>query len=164
MPPCYTQTSHQPYGRLVPPPPPLCWSSFLAAEREAHERARFSLLNKVHAARTPGVKSEALILFECGRVLAEESTKDGRRAALPCSVTNGQWASYVCRELRRNRFAAQRGAMRRNVLPGYAPPTIVGQLSPPPPSPGKTRTNPFRSPVSTIARTSTAENKRQGGL
>ncbi|CAM9468498.1 unnamed protein product, partial [Hapterophycus canaliculatus] len=32
-----------------------------------------------------------------------------------------RWVSHVCRELRRNRFAAQRGAMRRNVMPSRAP-------------------------------------------
>lgn len=32
-----------------------------------------------------------------------------------------RWVSHVCRELRRNRFAAQRAAMRRNVVPALAP-------------------------------------------
>lgn len=103
-----------------PFPRPRCFR-LLAAESAARERARLELLDQLYAARTQGYRREAESLLECGRILADESAEHGRRAALPHGVTAGRWASHICRELRRNRFAAHRGAMRRNVVPARAP-------------------------------------------
>lgn len=46
------------------------------------------------------------------------NSNDGERSD---HKARDRWVSHICRELRRNRFAAQRGAMRRNVLPARAP-------------------------------------------
>ena len=121
------------------PPPPLS-HSLLAAELEARERARLLFLQELHARRTRGVESESETLLDFGRVLANEDVEDSRRAALAAGVAASRWVSHVCRELRRNRFAAQRGAMRRNVVPTCgAPSSAVSSLSPPPPLAGGSR-------------------------
>ncbi|CAM9697816.1 unnamed protein product, partial [Laminaria digitata] len=110
--------------------------SLLAAELEARERARLLFLQELHANRTRGIEQEAATLLEVGRVLADQDVEDSRRAARPRGVAASRWVSHVCRELRRNRFAAQRGAMRRNVVPTCGQPSsAVSSLSPPPSTP-----------------------------
>lgn len=110
---------------FLPPTPHI---RLMAAEHEIRERTRLRKLNELHTARTIGTRGEASILFECGRVLATEAVQYRSRAVLPCGIVAGRWASHICRELRRNRFAAQRGAMRRKVVPTTAPSVV-------PPSP-----------------------------
>ncbi|CAM9138394.1 unnamed protein product [Scytosiphon promiscuus] len=131
----------------------------MVTEKAARDSARQKFLRELHAARTLGIEREADILVEHGRiVLADEAAfPDGRRRNKRCRrrrpsapvesdptlpdpcpdpVTADpddadRWVSHICRELRRNRFAAQRGAMRRNVLPARAPSSagMAGTLS-----------------------------------
>lgn len=145
-------------------PPTRPPGSLMAAEQAARERERLKFLEELHAARTLGVEREAAILLEHGRVvLPQEAVPDRSGGGVRDSTTangggsgggaQGRWVSHVCRELRRNRFAAQRGAMRRNVMPAALPPrlaTAVGgegagarvgtsPFSPPPTTTGSVR-------------------------
>ena len=114
-------SSNSPPGRL------------LAAEQAVRERDRLRFLQELYAARTLGVEREAAILLEHGRViLPQEAVPDRARSDVHDSTNThggsggqGRWVSHICRELRRNRFAAQRGAMRRNVVPARLV-TVVG--------------------------------------
>lgn len=127
--------------------------SLMAAEKVARERDRLNFLQELHAARTLGVEREAAILLEHGRVILPQEVALDRNCSdfhdsttANCGGGQGRWVSHVCRELRRNRFAAQRGAMRRNVVPALPPrlTTVVGReatgerasLSPPPTAAG----------------------------
>ncbi|CAM9272291.1 unnamed protein product, partial [Pylaiella littoralis] len=117
--------------------------SLMTTENAARERARLNFLQELHTTRTIGIEAEASILLEHGRVvLVEEAAADpgenpsspNRSASKNNTTTSGgpggdqgrRWVSHVCRELRRNRFAAQRAVMRRNVVPVLAPPLTVG--------------------------------------
>lgn len=131
--------------------------SLLRSEHAARERARQKLLNELYAARTRGIKTEAAILLECGRVLAKEAVSDSKLSASQKGVTARRWASHVCFELRRNRFAAQRGAMRRKVFPTRAPDAALA----PPRITGNGRARSMRSPASATSEASTGSIKRQ---
>lgn len=95
----------------------------VSEEEAARERARQSFLRELHAERTVGFQREAEILLKCGRILAGDDVGDSGNSTRADSraITAGRWAAHICRELRRNRFAAHRGAMRRNVIPARAP-------------------------------------------
>lgn len=160
----------------------------MAAEQAARERERLKSLRELYAARTQGVEREAAILLEHGRViLPQEAVPDRNRSEVHDSTTTnggggqGRWVSHVCRELRRNRFAAQRGAIRRNVVPTLSP-RLTGEAagaragtsssSPPPTTAGsvcsrggtrkaKSKKNP-RSPTSAKSvRVSSGQRKRR---
>lgn len=153
------------------PLPPTPQIRLMAAEHEIREITRLRKLNELHTARTIGTRDEAAILLECGRVLATEAFQYRGRAVLPCGIAANRWASHICRELRRNRFAAQRGAMRRNVVPTAA--LSVAPLSPRQPTrQGKVNANisvrispASRGESSRRARSShTRYTKERGGL
>ncbi|CAN0063038.1 unnamed protein product, partial [Discosporangium mesarthrocarpum] len=105
--------------------------SLLAAAEKERLRKKEELLARIKAQRTKGVADEAYLLLTSSRVLVPESmVTDGPVAAsttatatTTTTITTSLYASssrraaHVCRQLRRNRFAAQRGEMRRNVLP-----------------------------------------------
>lgn len=94
---------------------------FMSEEKAAHKRTRQAFLCELHTKRTTGFQREAEILLKCGRVLAGDDAGDTDgdhfRGADSLAITASRWAAHICRELRRNRFAAHCGAMRRNVIP-----------------------------------------------
>lgn len=105
----------------------------MSEEEAAHERARQAFLRQLHAERTTGFQREAEILKQCGRILAGDDAGatdgDHYRRADSLAITASRWAAHICRELRRNRFAAHRMAMRRNEIPSRAPVSIKHNLS-----------------------------------
>ena len=94
-------------------------------EEATHERTRQAFLCELHAERTTGFQQEAEILLKWGRILAGDDAgatdSDHFRRADSLAITASRWAAHICRELRRKRFAAHRGAIRRNVIPALAP-------------------------------------------
>ena len=93
-------------------------------EEATHERTRQAFLCELLAERTTGFQKEAEILLKWGRILAGDDAgatdSDHFRRADSLAITASRWAAHICRELRRNRFAAHRGVMRRNVIPALA--------------------------------------------
>ncbi|CAM9794602.1 unnamed protein product, partial [Choristocarpus tenellus] len=83
-------------------------------EKAEHIRLKLLLQARIRAHHTKGVEVEAALLLSSGRVFASE-------AAGPVNVTTARRAAHICDQLRRNRFAALRGEMRRNMLPTGAP-------------------------------------------
>lgn len=153
---------------FLPPTPHI---RLMAAQHEIRKQTRLRKLNELHTARTIGTRDEAAILLECGRVLATEAVQYRCRAVLPCGTVASRWAVHICRELRRNRFAAQRGAMRRKVVPTTAPsvvppsprqPTRQGQIN----AKASARMSPMsRGETSSRGRKShTRHKKGRGGL
>lgn len=134
-------------------PLPLSPGSLMAAEQAARDKARLDFLEAQHAARTIGIEHEAAILLEHGRVvLTDGVTSNGHNhphhphdaadnddPSSPSDTSHAAdssgWVKHVCRELRRNRFAAHLGEMRRNVVPARAPPRIPTTAGAPPLSP-----------------------------
>ncbi|CAN0521533.1 unnamed protein product, partial [Ectocarpus sp. 12 AP-2014] len=130
--------------------------NLMAAEQAARDKARLDFLEAQHAARTIGIDHEAAVLLGYGRVVTTDGVKsnghnchrhhphvaaDNTDPSSPSDTSRAAdssgWVKHVCRELRRNRFAAHLGEMRRNVVPARAPPRVpaaaeVPPLSPPP--------------------------------
>ncbi|CAN0295406.1 unnamed protein product, partial [Ectocarpus sp. 6 AP-2014] len=130
--------------------------NLMAAEQAARDKARLDFLGAQHAARTIGIDHEAAILLEHGRVVitdggksngnnhrhhphdAADNTDPNSQSDTSRAADSSGWVKHVCRELRRNRFAAHLGEMRRNVVPARAPPRVPAAAGVPPLSPTTT--------------------------
>lgn len=79
--------------------------------------------------RMLGVRTEAWILLEHGRVLAGESVADREQRPAASAAASRRWVSHVCDQLRRNRSSARRADIRLKESPARAP--ASRSLSPP---------------------------------